>query len=54
MLNQIEERAIPGMVEPIESSVLYSYARNLPFLKGDSVVEFGTFFEEAQMQSHKG
>ena len=44
MLNQIEERAIPGMVEPTESSVLYSYARSLAFQQGDSVVEFGTFF----------
>jgi hypothetical protein len=32
------------MIEPIESSVLYSYARNLTFQEGDAVVEFGTFF----------
>ena len=44
MLDQTEERHIPGMVEPIESILLYKLARNLTFQEGDSAVEFGTFF----------
>lgn len=44
MLNMEEERSIPGMVEPIESKLLYKLANSLNFQEGDSVVEFGTFF----------
>jgi hypothetical protein len=44
MLNQTEERSIPGMVELVESQLLFNLARNLTFQEGDSVVEFGTFF----------
>lgn len=43
-----EERSIPGMVEPIESKLLYKLANSLNFKEGDSVVEFGTFLEEAR------
>jgi hypothetical protein len=44
MLNSHEERSIPGMVEPVESELLYKSANSLNFQEGDSVVEFGTFF----------
>ena len=44
MLNSHEERSVPGMVEPVESKLLYKSANSLNFQEGDSVVEFGTFF----------
>ena len=44
MLNQREERSIPGMVEPIESEQLYSVARNLEFSGSEAIIEFGFFF----------
>lgn len=44
MLNRQEERAIPGMIEPVESALLYNISINLEFKPNESVVEFGTFF----------
>lgn len=35
---------IPGMIEPVEQSLLFSLAQTIALKPGDSIVEFGCFF----------
>ena len=37
-------KKIPGMIEPIEQSMLFELAQNVQLSSNDYIVEFGTFF----------